>query len=261
MLRSLVLAAAAVVALWVPSPSHAQYGHGGGGILRCESIGSRDQYCQADTRNGVQLLRTLSRTPCSLGQSWGYDRGGVWVTNGCRAEFQVGSAGSGYGYGWGYGGGDFIVCASRDYRHEFCAANIRGTVEIVNQISRTQCIEGRNWGYDRRGIWVDKGCAGEFRVRGGRGGGGYRDDRGGGYRDDHGGGYEQGYAQTITCESRDRRRQYCPANLRGQRVELIDNLSRTQCEQGYNWDYDAGGVWVTEGCRATFSIEAGRRRR
>jgi hypothetical protein len=54
--------------------------------VRCESDGGY-QYCRADTRNGVRLYRQLSRSSCQYNNTWGYDRRGVWVDNGCRAEF------------------------------------------------------------------------------------------------------------------------------------------------------------------------------
>src|SRR5437762_12762317 len=31
--------------------------------------------------------------------------------------------------------------------------------------SRLQCIAGATWGSDRRGVWVDRGCNGEFLVQ------------------------------------------------------------------------------------------------
>ncbi len=55
--------------------------------LVCESHGSRRSYCRADTRFGVQLMRELSRNNCVVNETWGSDRNGIWVSNGCRAEF------------------------------------------------------------------------------------------------------------------------------------------------------------------------------
>jgi hypothetical protein len=62
--------------------------------IRCESLQSSNygrNYCSADTRNGVRLSRTLDNAQCVQGSSWGYDNGGVWVDNGCRAEFELGN--------------------------------------------------------------------------------------------------------------------------------------------------------------------------
>jgi hypothetical protein len=37
-------------------------------------------------------------------------------------------------------------------------------VRIARQLSDTQCRRGQNWGHDRRGVWVDDGCAAEFYI-------------------------------------------------------------------------------------------------
>ena len=60
----------------------------GSRVFRCESIDNRTQECQANVRSGVQLVRQLSNAPCIQGRSWGYGRIGVWVSQGCRAEFR-----------------------------------------------------------------------------------------------------------------------------------------------------------------------------
>lgn len=58
--------------------------------VRCESTDGRYQSCGVDTRGGVRLSRQLSSQGCWQNDSWGYDSNRIWVTNGCRAEFQVG---------------------------------------------------------------------------------------------------------------------------------------------------------------------------
>jgi len=58
-------------------------------VIRCESDGRR-RLCSADTSNGVHMSRQLSRSDCVEGRSWGFTNRGVWVDNGCRAEFQIG---------------------------------------------------------------------------------------------------------------------------------------------------------------------------
>jgi hypothetical protein len=69
--------------------------------IRCESNGSgynnsygnnsNRQYCPADVRGGAHIQRELSNNACREGQSWGYDNGGIWVSDGCRADFEVDS--------------------------------------------------------------------------------------------------------------------------------------------------------------------------
>lgn len=57
--------------------------------LVCESDSSRRSYCRANTPYGVQLLHEISRNTCVVNRTWGSDRNGVWVSNGCRAEFAL----------------------------------------------------------------------------------------------------------------------------------------------------------------------------
>jgi hypothetical protein len=60
--------------------------------IRCESVqsdGYGRKYCAANTRNGVRLIRQIGESACTQGSSWGYDASGVWVDNGCRAEFEL----------------------------------------------------------------------------------------------------------------------------------------------------------------------------
>ncbi|MEZ5580785.1 MAG: DUF3011 domain-containing protein [Candidatus Competibacteraceae bacterium] len=66
-------------------------GHRRGGhdaTVRCESNGNY-RHCRADTRDGVQLSRQLSKSACRYNDTWGYDRRGIWVDRGCRAEFTL----------------------------------------------------------------------------------------------------------------------------------------------------------------------------
>jgi Protein of unknown function (DUF3011) len=57
--------------------------------ITCAS-GPRGQrnYCAADTRGGVVLVRKISG-PCQQGVNWGFDARGIWVQGGCAADFQV----------------------------------------------------------------------------------------------------------------------------------------------------------------------------
>jgi len=73
-----------------------------------------------------------------------------------------------------------VRCESRDYRHTYCPVPTYGDVQLRFERSRSACYYGRSWGYDHRGIWVDRGCRADFAVDEGRRGsysgyGGYRD--------------------------------------------------------------------------------------
>lgn len=145
-----------------------------------------------------------------------------------------------------------IVCSGQEQGYQFCAAETRYGVRMTRQISRARCIEGSTWGYDRRGIWVDRGCAAEFEV-GDPGYGGAPEAAGHPVRPGETAGVP---GDLFTCESRDGRRRYCSADLRGLQPTVVRNISREPCVLGQNWGYDAGGVWVDAGCRAEFRVVA-----
>lgn len=66
---------------------------------------------------------------------------------------------------------DRMRCASEDYKYTFCRTDREPRdVRIGRRYSKRPCIEGRSWGYNRRGIWVNHGCDADFdfRMRGDR---------------------------------------------------------------------------------------------
>jgi hypothetical protein len=66
------------------------YGSGSGQVVSSSSDDMHRHYCQAETRGGVQLIKQHSDSSCRQGRSWDFDRRGIWVDHGCRADFQVG---------------------------------------------------------------------------------------------------------------------------------------------------------------------------
>jgi len=58
-----------------------------------------------------------------------------------------------------------VTCASDNRLRNYCSADTRGGVLLSRQLSRSACRQGTSWGYDRRGIWVDRGCSAEFTVK------------------------------------------------------------------------------------------------
>ena len=140
---------------------------GGKDTLRCSSENYAYEHCRADTRAGVRLLRNLSKVRCIENESWGYDRRGVWVDEGCSAEFRVLARGSGNESDRGSPAplsSNAIRCRSDSFDYEHCRADTQRGVQLSRQLSQTACIQGESWGYDRRGVWVDRGCEAEFML-------------------------------------------------------------------------------------------------
>ena len=200
--------------------------------IRCESRGHRRD-CGVDAPIfRVRLVRQLGVTECEEGRNWGYTRDTVWVDHGCRADFEVVFRRS-------EERGSPLICSSYGGR-KFCAADARWGVELRKQLGTRDCIEGQTWGYDDRGIWVDRGCRAEFFVfRERRGGSGY----GSGYRPRH----------TVLCESDYNHTHTCNTDTRFG-VELKRQISRTDCVFNRTWGYNSRGVWVSNGCRAEFNV-------
>lgn len=234
--------AMAVWALAASGAARAQYGGGYDEVVRCESRDYRQVYCDIDARGGVRIVDQLSDTACVQGRTWGWDRRGVWVSGGCRADFTAdGSRGGGYGNA-DRGYDDVVRCESRGYAQVYCDADTRRGVRLVNQLSSTACVEGQTWGADRRGLWVRGGCRGEFEMGRGGIGGGLPLDR-------------PGYAGggTVRCESRDNRYRHCPTAIRRE-AQLVRQLSDNDCVFNRSWGYDRNGVWVDRGCRGEFQV-------
>lgn len=57
-----------------------------------------------------------------------------------------------------------ITCESRNNSYQRCPISQAGYVRLSRNLSRSDCVKGRNWDFDRREIWVDDGCRAQFSV-------------------------------------------------------------------------------------------------
>jgi hypothetical protein len=135
---------------------------------------------------------------------------------------------------------DGVRCESRENRYNECHVGRWHGAELVRQHSRAACVEGRTWGLRGDTLWVDRGCAGDFRAAGG----GYG-NQGGGY----------GGGQIVRCKSRGYEPNYCPADARRSGVYLERQVSKSPCIEGRTWGSDHRGIWVSQGCEADFRVE------
>ena len=171
-MRKLVFSAALATVLLVPTLVFAQWGHGGRRTIKCESESNRYAYCRTYTTGRVELSKRLSKASCREYETWGAtgDGSGIWVRNGCRAEFVVRE----HHWNWGGGGGrDWdggertFTCKSEHYDYNHCPVpgGKARKIKLVRQLSDASCVRGSSWGEDRYGIWVNNGCAGEFEAK------------------------------------------------------------------------------------------------
>ena len=212
----------------VAMQAHAQYD--AGETFVCKSIDFRQNYCAADTHGGVTMVRQISDAACIQSRTWGYDGRGVWVTQGCAAEFERRAPEE----------AQTIRCASSGYRQNYCRIDTRGGVRLLRQISDSACIRGRSWDFDGRGVWVSNGCEADFEV----------------------GGYVERAPppppvyierRIVRCESINDRTERCNLDTRGG-VRLVTQLSNSGCYRNRSWGADRDGIWVSNGCRADFEV-------
>ncbi len=229
----------ALLALGAPLTASAQYGsYRGAGTVRCESDNNRTQLCRVDTRGGVRLVRQESRAPCIQGRSWGYDRGGIWVTHGCRARFEVGGA--------------YAYAPRNRYDDRYGRYDDRRYDR-----SYSSGYHGGSGYYGGNGYYGDRYRDDSYRygnpvaaVLGAILGTGY--NRGAPYY--NGGAYYGRQPQVFRCESPNGRPRFCRLPFNASRIDLYRQLSRTHCSEGYNWGWRHDGVWVERGCRAEFVV-------
>lgn len=144
--------------VWVSGGCRAEFApQFAGKEVRCESDDGRRKTCGRDLYGNADLIRQLSDTPCREGSSWGLRGGQIWVDNGCRGVFRVGESGGRYS----------VTCGSEGGRRQTCAWDAgRGRPALLERLSKSPCVEGRSWGYDRNaGLWVDEGCRARFGLR------------------------------------------------------------------------------------------------
>ena len=198
-------------------------------LVVCESSGRRRTECPADTGAGVRIIRTLSDAACGFGRQWGYDGKGIWVSNGCHAEFAI--------RGTPKPTIQAMTCESHNNARISCPAETRYGVALVRQTGENECALGRTWGFDDKGVWVTEGCRAQFAL------GGYRLSASA----------LPPSALKILCESADGQRKVCEADA-SHGVGLVRQTSEIDCVLNRNWGYGRDGIWVAEGCRAEFAV-------
>ena len=202
--------------------------------VRCASRDFQYQFCPVGEVRGAALIQQVSRAACIEGQSWGANRRGLWVSQGCEGVFRVDTVGPVPLPA--PGPGVRIDCDSRDNRYQFCDVNQRVLrADLVQQKSQTPCVLGRNWGWRGEGVWVNDGCRAEFVVQ-----------------TAYGPVPPPGPA-LVHCESYEYRYNFCATGpIRN--AQLVEQTSRAPCVRGSSWGVQANGVWVDNGCEGRFQV-------
>jgi Protein of unknown function (DUF3011) len=136
--------------------------------FNCASVERKYRECQLPVRGRAVLVKRLSDSPCIEGSSWGQRSDRVWVSQGCRAKFEVRRGG---GSGGGGGGSNVVDCNSDGGRYRECSIGSGYFGRLLRDNSNGRCRQNSTWGTRNGVIWVTEGCRGRFeRVRGNSGG-------------------------------------------------------------------------------------------
>lgn len=55
-----------------------------------------------------------------------------------------------------------LTCTSNDGSYHYCRAETQNQVRLVRQLPGPRCQPNYSWGFDYRGVWVDRGCRAQF---------------------------------------------------------------------------------------------------
>jgi hypothetical protein len=212
--------------------------------VRCESANGMYVECRTSMLDTVTLSRTLNDTSCVQGQTWGYRNNVIWVDRGCRAEFLITPSTDTITtvttvtrpVSTSTTSDLLVVCESLNNTRHQCHEKVLGGVTLVRQMSENPCIKGQTWGINQKGLWVDKGCRAEFSIGG----------------TPTTGTVAPMATHTLVCESGGGKR-HCPVDT-SFGVRMTRQISSHSCALGRDWGYDENGIWVTNGCRAEFTV-------
>ena len=156
--KLLLLLAVIAAACFASYPAAAQRGGSSQQRITCSSNNGNRNWCDIGGSRDVRLVRQISGSACIRDNTWGVDRRGLWVDRGCRADFIFTTGQSGPST-------RIITCSSNNGNRNWCDIGGSRDVQLARQISGSACIRNNTWGVDRRGLWVDRGCRADFRVR------------------------------------------------------------------------------------------------
>jgi hypothetical protein len=182
--------------------------------VRCDSAPNGYNYCRTNTSGGVTLRYQHSRYGCYQNDTWGYDRRGIWVSNGCSATFRVG----------------------RNNRDDGKTATAVGLGLLALGILGAIASDDNSDQpppppeYDPNNPPPDQGEYDPYDPYGTEGG-----------------------AYVISCDSRDYGLTLCPARIRNY-VQLVQQRSTQACRFKQTWGYNDRAIWVNKGCRGEFAI-------
>ena len=205
-------------------------------VFTCSSNDMGYHTCRVGPNNGIQFVRQRSDSACVPGRTYGIARDGVWVDNGCRADFEV--VQNGYYDNGRYsrqgtwndrdndGDADDQYRHDRHHRYRDYNGQYSGTYNTSPYYNGTY-----NNGPYNQGGYVSSGQPIQYLGK-----------------------YDDGKS---TCSSQPGQGQtFCQSGGPFRDAYLIKQNGQNPCIRGRNWDVDPNhGLWIADGCSGQFKIE------
>jgi len=193
-------------------------------VITCSSNDGGTHKCDIPRGSRAQLLRQRSGSACVEGQTYGVRDDSIWVSKGCRADFQVFQ-------------GD-----RRDRRGDY---NNEGTGNVRHDAHDDRYPDVRDeQGEDRQNVPNEANRSSYDRDR--------APDNDRPYT--YSGKFDDGKS---SCSSQPGSGQmYCQSGGPFRDATLIKENGQTPCVRGRNWDVDPNhGLWIADGCSGQFKIQ------
>ena len=132
--------------------------------------------------------------------------------------------------------GDVVHCVSTESGRTYCGEPHHRYVIVGT--APAECVRGKTWDFDDRGVWVSSGCRADFTVE--------ADEvtSRSTYVSDSG--------RVVHCVSTESGRTYCGAY---HAHYVISGTPDPVCVEGRTWGVDKHGIWVTGGCKGDFTYD------
>lgn len=153
--------------------------------------------------------------------------GALWIIGAGSAQAQT-------------GGVKTVACGTTSGQQVQCATDVYATsVRIGREISRNVCRQGHNWGHTDSFIWANRGCQALFAVS---------------FNTPQPTPPAPPNARVITCGSSSGAAAQCPTRGFVSGVDLLRDLGRSRCREGYNWWHNGAVITTHGGCRGEFEV-------
>nr|BAP94526.1 D-galacturonic acid binding lectin precursor [Aplysia kurodai] len=182
----------------------------------------------------MTVVDRQSAAACTLGESFGYQKATLWVDHGCRADFTVCYL--------PVRPTECQVLRVESWNYKYAEQKVAGAALFINMTvedrqSEASCDLDKSFGFYNQNstVWVNHGCRADFNIC-----------------------YVQGTTSTTTVNVSSWNYQYATKILPSASCIYSMQVAKQQpaapCTLGTTYGFVANTMWVSDGCRADFSV-------